>query len=86
MRIAANTGVCGGVSWSSNASLCGFVVVRSNTWLEAARVGDAGDAGDVGAGDVGAGDVGANGVVLMGEEGALMCGEAPSKPMIDGSR
>ena len=81
MRIAANTGVCGGVSWSSNASLCGFVVVRSDTWLEAARVGDAGDAGDVGAGDVGA-----NGVVLMGEEGALMCGEAPSKPMIDGSR
>jgi hypothetical protein len=30
-RVATNCGVCGGVSWSSNASLCAFVVVRSDT-------------------------------------------------------
>jgi hypothetical protein len=81
-RVAANTGVCGGVSWSSNASLCDFVIERNDTWFdpfEAVHVEDAGDADEAGA-------VGAMGVVLIGENGALVCGEAPSRPIIDGSR
>jgi hypothetical protein len=55
-------GVWGGVSWSSNASLCAFVVVRSETWLEELRAGDARDAGD-------AGEVGG---LEVGEDRALM--------------
>jgi hypothetical protein len=48
MREAANMGVWGGVSWSSNASLCAFVVVRSETRLEELRAWDAGDLSDAG--------------------------------------
>ncbi len=72
-RVAADLGVCGGVSWSSNASLCAFVVSRGEPWIGER---DDGEAGDIGAG----------GVPAMGEKGPLMWGEAPSRPMIDGSR
>jgi hypothetical protein len=38
-----------------------------------------GDTGDVG-------DAGVVGKLEMGENGPLMCGEAPRRPIIDGSR
>lgn len=72
-RVATDIGVCGGVSWSSKASLCAFVVSRNEPWI--------GEGGDGEAGDMGTG-----GVLEMGENGPLMCGEAPSRPMIEGSR